>query len=73
MAIYRLLKKISASGTAVLVATHDLGVAKEFRARTLVLEQGRLVSDQIQAAEGPAPAAPRIAHPMRPSRKGVTP
>ena len=71
--IFRLLKKVSASGTAVLVATHDLGIAKEFRARTLVLDQGRLVSDELQAAEGPAPAAPRIAHPMRPPRSGVTP
>jgi cell division transport system ATP-binding protein len=43
--IFRLLKKVAAGGTAVIVATHDLEVAREFRARTLVLEQGRLVAD----------------------------
>jgi cell division transport system ATP-binding protein len=71
--IFRLLKKISASGTAVLVATHDVEVAKEFRARTLRLDQGRLVSDEVHAAEAPAPA-PVAAHPMRAAgtRAGVT-
>jgi cell division transport system ATP-binding protein len=64
--IFRLLKKVSASGTAVLVATHDVDVAKEFRARTLRLEQGRLVSDEMQAAEAPSPASV-AAHPMRPA------
>jgi cell division transport system ATP-binding protein len=43
--IFRLLKKVSAAGTAVLVATHDIAVASEFRARTLVLDRGRLVDE----------------------------
>jgi cell division transport system ATP-binding protein len=68
--IFRLLKKISASGTAVLIATHDVAIAKEFRARTLTLDQGRLVSDEIQAAEVSG-AASAIAHPMRGPRAGV--
>ena len=51
--IFRLLKKISAGGTAVLVATHDISVAREFRTRALVLENGRLVQDVLQPAEGP--------------------
>jgi len=45
--IFKLLKKVSAGGTAVLVATHDLKVAREFRARTLVLEAGRLARDEV--------------------------
>jgi len=43
--VFQLLKKIAAGGTAVLVATHDMAVASEFRARTLVLENGRLIAD----------------------------
>jgi len=70
--IFRLLKKVSASGTAVLVATHDVDVAREFRARTLTLDQGRLAGDEMLSAEGPV-SAPRIAHPMRASRSGVAP
>ncbi|NNE44001.1 MAG: cell division ATP-binding protein FtsE [Gemmatimonadetes bacterium] len=71
--IFRLLKKVSASGTAVLVATHDLSIASEFRARTLILERGHLVQDVTPeivlpstspTLAGPAaPAGPRAAVP----------
>ena len=54
--IFRVLKKISASGTAVLVATHDVNVAREFRARTLVLEAGKLLADVPPTAELPEAA-----------------
>lgn len=69
--IFKLLRKIAAGGTAVFVATHDLEVAREFRARSLHLEGGRLVRDEVvreqvgvmpretAAPGGPAaPAAP---------------
>ncbi|MCA9753056.1 MAG: ATP-binding cassette domain-containing protein [bacterium] len=59
--IFQLLKKIAAGGTAVLVATHDLSVAREFRARMLVLDQGRLVRDEPPTIET---AAPRPASPV---------
>jgi cell division transport system ATP-binding protein len=62
--IFRLLRKVSAGGTAVLVATHDLDVAREFRARTLVLEKGHLVSDHLPSA---------TADESWPARRGVTP
>ncbi|MFN8178500.1 MAG: ATP-binding cassette domain-containing protein [bacterium] len=58
--IFRVLKKVSAGGTAVLVATHDVSVAREFRARTLLLEAGKLVADVPPAADLPE-AAPRPA------------
>ena len=64
--IFRVLKKVSASGTAVLVATHDVSVAREFRARTLMLEAGRLVADVAPAADLP-PAAARPAGRARPT------
>jgi cell division transport system ATP-binding protein len=59
--IFKLLKKVAAGGTAVLVATHDLSVAAEFRARLLVLENGQLVRDDPPKASEiarPAPPAP---------------
>jgi cell division transport system ATP-binding protein len=72
--VFRLLKKISAGGTAVLVATHDLGVAKEFRARTLQLAGGALVSDEVVSPEGPiVKPASVMSHPMRMLRAGVVP
>jgi len=54
--VFRLLKKVSMGGTAVLIATHDLAIARELRARTLILEGGRLVDDI--PADGAAGAVP---------------
>jgi cell division transport system ATP-binding protein len=68
--IFRVLKKISAAGTAVLVATHDVSVAREFRARTLVLEQGRLVQEIPAVAVAPAPP-PLPTRPLRSSAEGA--
>ena len=56
--IFRVLKKVSAGGTAVLVATHDVTVAREFRARTLMLEAGKLVADVPPAADLPPATRP---------------
>jgi cell division transport system ATP-binding protein len=70
--IFRLLKKVSAGGTAVLVATHDVGVASELRARTLVLERGRLVEEVSSAAATAATLASlHAARPQRPSAEGA--
>jgi cell division transport system ATP-binding protein len=67
--IFRLLKKVSAGGTAVLVATHDLAIATEFRARTLVLERGRLV-EEIAASTSPAAGLPTpLPAPRPPARE----
>jgi cell division transport system ATP-binding protein len=43
--IFRVLRKVATGGTAVLIATHDIGLAREFRARLLRLDEGRLVED----------------------------
>jgi cell division transport system ATP-binding protein len=45
--IFQLLRKISHAGTAVLIATHDVEIARSFAARTLVLNQGQLAGDRI--------------------------
>jgi cell division transport system ATP-binding protein len=59
--IFQLLKEINASGTAVLMATHDLSLVRAARYRTLELNHGRLVFDSgVESgggadAEGPTP------------------
>jgi cell division transport system ATP-binding protein len=43
--IFQLLRDINASGTAVLMATHDLSLVKDAGFRTLEINRGRLVFD----------------------------
>ncbi|MFQ5543768.1 MAG: cell division ATP-binding protein FtsE [Nitrospiria bacterium] len=43
--IFELLKKIQTTGTTVVVATHDRHLLSKFHIRTLVLHQGKLLSD----------------------------
>jgi cell division transport system ATP-binding protein len=65
--VFRMLKKISAAGTAVLVATHDVGIAGEFRARTLMLERGQLVQE-IAATVPTSTAVAAMQAAIRPNR-----
>ena len=48
--IMDLFASLPANGTTVLVASHDLGLVKRMRKRTLVLDHGRLLDD-IPATE----------------------
>ncbi len=52
--IFQLLKEINATGTAVLMATHDLATVKAHAFRTLEMNRGKLVYDT--GAEHPVPA-----------------
>ena len=47
MDILRLFETLNASGTTVLIATHDLGLIARMRYRTLTLRQGRMVSEEV--------------------------
>jgi cell division transport system ATP-binding protein len=49
--IFQLLRDINASGTAVLMATHDLALVRDAGFRTLEMNRGRLVFDS--AADDP--------------------
>jgi cell division transport system ATP-binding protein len=49
--IFQLLRDINASGTAVLMASHDLTLVRETKFRTIELNRGRLVFDS--AADDP--------------------
>ena len=70
-AIYLLLRDINASGTAVIMATHDVALIQRAGMRFLELDQGELVFDGTDAARLMADlrgrrrndAAPRAAHP----------
>ena len=48
--IFQLLRDINATGTAVLMATHDLDLVKSMPYRTLELNRGKLVYDSGAAA-----------------------
>lgn len=50
--IFQLLKDINASGTAVLMATHDLDLVRDTGLRTLELNKGQLVFDSAAADAG---------------------
>ncbi|GJM44923.1 MAG: cell division ATP-binding protein FtsE [Gemmatimonadota bacterium] len=69
--VFKILRKVAAGGTAVLVATHDLNVAREFRARTLILDKGRLVKDAPAGSESEAALAAVAPHVSRPVRTGM--
>jgi cell division transport system ATP-binding protein len=51
-AVFGLLKDINASGTAVMMATHDLDLVRSSGFRSLELNKGALVYD---SAEAPLP------------------
>jgi cell division transport system ATP-binding protein len=53
--VFQLLRDINASGTAVIMATHDLDLVRRSNYRTIELNHGRLVFD---SAESPASARP---------------
>jgi ribose transport system ATP-binding protein len=72
--LFDLVRRHASSGTSVVVVSHDLGVIRELAERSVVLRNGRLVSDVRMAsvtdrelvdlivgyeAEEPSPAAPR--------------
>jgi cell division transport system ATP-binding protein len=51
--IFQLLRDINASGTAVLMATHDLDLVRNTGLRTLELNHGSLVFDSASGAPDP--------------------
>ncbi|HVX41514.1 MAG TPA: cell division ATP-binding protein FtsE [Gemmatimonadaceae bacterium] len=52
--IFQLLREINASGTAVLMATHDLELVRSSDYRTIELNHGEIVFDSAEAAKIPA-------------------
>ncbi|MDA1360043.1 ABC transporter ATP-binding protein [Glycomyces luteolus] len=53
-----LRERCAATGTGMLVITHDLAVVDEYADRVLAIEEGRLLSDVIREGPALAPRAP---------------
>lgn len=49
--IFQLLRDINATGTAVLMATHDLDLVRSTTARTIEMNHGRVVYDSSESVE----------------------
>ena len=56
--IFQLLRDINASGTAVLMATHDLDLVKSLDAHLVELQHGSVAYDSAEDAGGGEPEAP---------------
>ncbi len=52
--VFQLLREINASGTAIIMATHDLDLVRNADYRTLELNRGQVVYDSAEAGE-PSP------------------
>jgi cell division transport system ATP-binding protein len=52
--VFQLLRDINASGTAVLMATHNLDLVRRTDYRTIDLDHGRIVFDSSDGAQSPA-------------------
>ncbi|GAA3818034.1 cell division ATP-binding protein FtsE [Nocardioides panacisoli] len=50
--IMNLLEDINATGTTVVMATHDHGIVDQFRKRVVELETGKVVRDEASGAYG---------------------
>jgi cell division transport system ATP-binding protein len=64
--VFQLLRDINASGTAVLMATHDLELVRRTDYRAITLDHGRIIADS-------ANGDPRLESPTLPSAPGVKP
>jgi cell division transport system ATP-binding protein len=59
--VFQLLRDINASGTAVLMATHDLELIRRTDYRTIELDHGRIVYDSTDSAPPQSlPGAPAV-------------
>jgi len=59
--VFQLLRDINASGTAVLMATHDLELIRRTDYRTIELDHGRVVFDSSEGIPPQSPSAGRTA------------
>jgi cell division transport system ATP-binding protein len=48
--VFQLLREINASGTAVLMATHNLELIRRHEYRTIEVNRGQLVFDSAEAS-----------------------
>jgi cell division transport system ATP-binding protein len=58
--VFQLLRDINASGTAVLMATHDLELIRRTDYRTIELDHGRIVFDSSESTSPPPASSPAL-------------
>ncbi len=61
--IMQLLARINASGTTVVMATHEAGFVDQMRRRVIELVDGEMVRDESHGGYGDTSAIPRLAPP----------
>jgi cell division transport system ATP-binding protein len=54
--VFQLLRDINSSGTAVLMATHNMDLVRKSDYRVLELDKGRIVADSAHPAPAPTPS-----------------
>lgn len=55
--IFQLLRDINASGTAVVMATHDLDLIREAQFRNIEMNRGQIVFDSMESSAGGSPGS----------------
>ncbi|MGH7649392.1 MAG: ATP-binding cassette domain-containing protein, partial [Gemmatimonadaceae bacterium] len=58
--IFQLLRDINASGTAVLMATHNLELVRRSEYRVIEVNRGQIVFDSAEPKAGEQPPAPAV-------------
>jgi cell division transport system ATP-binding protein len=51
--IFQLLREINASGTAIMMATHNLELIRRHEYRTIEMSRGQIVFDSAESAAAP--------------------
>ena len=59
--VFQLLREINATGTAVLMATHDLDLIRRSEYRTIEMNRGAIVFDSAEPASDEAQPSQRVA------------
>lgn len=75
--IMRLIERINAAGTTVVMATHDRNIVDRLKKRVVVLSQGKILSDEREAgyefAQKAEPAATREFDFSEAAERGIEP
>ncbi|MGC8464435.1 MAG: cell division ATP-binding protein FtsE [Acidimicrobiales bacterium] len=50
--VMRLLERINRTGTAVVMATHDVGIVDQMRRRVIEIDEGLITRDQVRGVYG---------------------
>ena len=63
-----LLERINASGTTIVMATHEAGIVDQMKRRVIELSAGQIVRDERRGGYGATTAIPVVRTGRRPRR-----